>query len=850
MNFIKKLATSAMLFAFLFNANFALKESAYAQYTYTDYVDTVDYNIYTNPNVDTVTYGCEYYGSCNNTYPTQPTNTNYTYTDYTNPVDYNIYTNPNVDTVTYGCEYYGSCNTTYPQEPTYPQQPTYPTYPQQPVYPTYPQQPVYPTNPVYPVYPTQPVYPVQPAYPVSPVYPVQPVNPVYPVSPVTPITYTYYCNINGVTYHSQAEYNSYCRNVIPVTPVTPVQPISCTLEYRTCSNGQPIPRDPNCTWRQDLCPVTPVPVTYYCSINGQTYNSQEAYIANCINRVSLYCALNGQTYTSQQSYADGCRKYCSINGFYYGTQNEYDAYCRTPVVNLYCALNGQTYNSQSAYDAGCRNVNPTYYCAINGQTYSNISDYNNFCKNPNISLYCALNGNTYNSQDAYNTGCRLYCTYNGYYYNTQNEYNVSCRAPISLYCALNGSTYSSNESYAAGCKKYCSINGFYYGTQNEYDNYCKAPVTPVWYCTVNSRTYYSQNDYNNNCRNIVVNNHRVVTTIPTQITKTSARCNGVAMIVNNVNTTGYFEYGTSANLGYTTNSGNIGNQMSTQYSNLITNLKPNTTYYCRAVITNINGTYKGELMSFKTATEHVQYIPVVTAPKPKQVITYVKQNKVTKKVVTYVAPKTDKGGVDITCKDIEGNQSVIKNGQKLATVNFDKVSGEVIKGGIIDYKLSYKNTSDLTLSNVIVKVTAPKDMTFLDKNIGEYNAIENSITIEDARVKSGETVEKMIKMQVSDTVTAGKSLIVNSYLSYEVLDTKGSILKDEVTNYSVVTVADDVKVTANNTKVDTKNTTTGSIFPGTVLEWIAVIALFMILFILGRVIFKDTMGTKSEVNHH
>ena len=814
MNFTKKLATSAMLFAFLFNANFTLIESAYAQYTYTDYVDTVDYNIYTNPNVDTVTYGCEYYGSCNNTYLTQPANTNYTYTDYTNPVDYNIYTNPNVDTVTYGCEYYGSCNNTYP------------TYPNDTVYPTYPQQPVYPTNPVYPVYPTQPVYPVQPVSPVYPVYPVQPVNPVYPVNPVTPITYTYYCNINGVTYYSQAEYNAYCRNVTP-TP----QPVTyyCTINGQTYYSQEAY--NANCR-----APT----VSIYCAINGQYYNSQEAYNANCINRVSLYCALNGQTYTSQQAYADGCKKYCALNTYYYSTQSEYDAYCKAPTVNLYCALNGQTYNSQAAYDAGCRNVNPTYYCIINGQTYNNINDYNNYCKSPSISLYCALNGNTYNSQEAYNNGCRLYCSINGFYYNTQSEYNASCKAPISLYCALNGQTYNSNQAYADGCRKYCAINGFYYNTQNDFDNYCKAPVTPVWYCTVNSRTYYSQNDYNNNCRNIIVNNHRVVTTIPTQITKTSARCNGVAMIVNNVNTTGYFEYGTSANLGYTTNSGNIGNQMSTQYSNLINGLKSNTTYYCRAVITNTNGTYKGEIMSFRTGKEVVNYIPIVTAPKP---IKHVIKGK--------TVIKSDKGGIDITCKDIEGNQGVIKNGQKLATVNFDKISGEVTKGSIVDYKLSYKNTSDkLTLSNVIVKVTAPKDMTFLDKNIGEYNAIENSITIEDARVKSGETVEKIIKMQINDTVTAGKSLIVNSYLSYEVLDTKGGILKDEVTNYSVVTVTDDVKVSADNTKVDTKNTTTGSILPGTVLEWIAVIALFMILFILGRVIFKDIMGTKSEVNHH
>jgi hypothetical protein len=636
-------------------------------------------------------------------------------------------------------------------------------------------------------------------------------------------TPTFYCAINGQTYNSQFAYDINCKNSI--CNIGEVYFFSGLGSRCACPVGTIESRE-GLSYSQYKC-VNPVQTTYYCSINGQTYNSQEVYNANCINRASLYCSLNGQTYTSQQAYADGCKKYCSINRFYYATQNEFDNYCKAPVQTFYCTINGQTYNSQEAYNHSCVASVVTYFCTLNSQTY--------------------------NSQSAYNAGCRLYCTYNTYYYNTQNEYNNLCKAPISLYCALNGQTYSSNQAYANGCKKYCSINGFYYATQNEFDNYCKAPVTPVWYCTINTRTYYSQNDYNNNCRNIapVVVNHRVITTVPTQITKTSAKCNGVAMIANGVNTTGYFEYGTSANLGYNTNSGNIGNQSNTQYSNLITGLKSDTTYYCRAVMTNINGTYRGELMSFRTGKEVVNYIPVVTAPKPaapKKVTAIVKG----KKVVKYVAPKVDKGGIDITCKDIEGNQSVIKSGQKLAAVNFEKISGDIKKGSVVDYKLSYKNTSDkLTLSNVIVKVTAPKDMTFVDKSIGEYDAIENSLTIEDARVKSGETVEKIIKMQVADTVTANKSLIVNSYLSYEVLDTKGGILKDEVTNYSVLTVADNSKEVADDKmKADSKSATNGSIIPGTVLEWIAIIALIMVLFILGRVIFKDMMGTKSEVNHH
>ena len=729
-----------------------------------------------------MSYGCEYYGSCNNT--SYDYNYNYT-TDYNyDNTDYTGYTNNNVDTVSYGCEYYGSCNT-YTNDPVY-TDPIYndPVY-TQPIYndPVY----TYPTNPVYndPVY----TYPANPIYTTpSPIY-TYPTNPIYtnpapiyttpspiytyptPVTPSLPVI-NLYCSINGQTYHSQSDFNNYCK----------------APEVRI-----------------------------YCAINGQYYNSQATYDANCKNVVNLYCALNGQTYNSQQSYADGCKKYCSINGYYYNSQSDFNNYCKAPVVNIYCSINGQYYSSQSAYDAYCKNT----------QTW-----------------YCSLNGSTYNTQDSYNTGCRLYCTYNGYYYNTQNEFNNICKAPTTMYCALNGQTYSTNQSYADGCKKYCSINGYYYTTENEYSNYCKTVTAPTWYCTVNSRTYYSQNDYNNYCRNIITINHRVVTTVPTQIMQNSAKCNGVAMIANGVNTNGYFEYGATQSLGHNTNSGNIGNQMNTQYSSLITNLKPNTLYYCRAVIVNANGTYKGELMSFRTASDYVKYIPVVTAPKPKQVVTYVKS----KKVITYVAPKSDKGGIDITCQDVDGNKDIIKSGEKLATVRIEAISNQITKGGVVDYKVTYKNTSELTLSNVIAKITAPKDMTFVDKNIGEYDAIENSITIEDARVRTGETVEKIIKLKVDDNATAGKSLVLNSYLSYEVLDTKGKTLKDEVTAYVISTVTDTNKDSNTKTNDIEKSSKSISVLPSTLLEWVAILALIMILFVLGRVILRDVKGLGSNDN--
>ena len=84
-NFIKKLGTAVILSAFLFNANFNAIEVAFAQYSYENYTEPVDYNNYTNPNTNYVVSGCEYYGNCYNNNPVynQPT---YAYPIYDQPV--------------------------------------------------------------------------------------------------------------------------------------------------------------------------------------------------------------------------------------------------------------------------------------------------------------------------------------------------------------------------------------------------------------------------------------------------------------------------------------------------------------------------------------------------------------------------------------------------------------------------------------------------------------------------------------------------------------------------------------------------------------------------------------------
>jgi hypothetical protein len=94
----------------------------------------------------------------------------------------------------------------------------------------------------------------------------------------------------------------------------------------------------------------------------------------------------------------------------------------------------------------------------------------------------------------------------------------------------------------------------------------------------------------------------VTTGEATSATASSVTLNGTVN-PNGVNTTSYFQYGTSAGYGSTTTSTNIGSGTShVPVSVAIANLTPNTTYHYRIVATNSAGTSYGDDQTFTTSS--------------------------------------------------------------------------------------------------------------------------------------------------------------------------------------------------------------------------------------------------------
>lgn len=334
-------------------------------------------------------------------------------------------------------------------------------------------------------------------------------------------------------------------------------------------------------------------------------------------------------------------------------------------------------------------------------------------------------------------------------------------------------------------------------------------------------------------------NHQVVTTSPTQIANSSARCNAVADVVNRVNTTGYFEYGDTPSLGKSTNSGNIGYGDNIYYANSIINLEPGTKYYCRAVIVNKDGVYKGDIVSFVTNKNKKVYASTLIEE-------VYKKEAVSTPVKKGVVKKVEQKKVEVTCKDVEGNTDKLESGEKFLDMRLENISGYISRGEISDYRLEYKNRSNLNLENVVIKVNVPEGMTFVSASEGTES--NDEIILEINTLKANESKVINIKLKGESNLVVGKNIIVQANSAYEMLDENGEQISDESSVYSISTVTDKIVNINSKTSKETETFWSGWLF-----KFLLSILLLVILFILGRNIYKKIIHKRHAdriLGHH
>lgn len=343
---------------------------------------------------------------------------------------------------------------------------------------------------------------------------------------------------------------------------------------------------------------------------------------------------------------------------------------------------------------------------------------------------------------------------------------------------------------------------------------------------------------------IVVNTHRVVTTPVTSITDKSARCNGVAIISNNKNSNGWFEYGITPQLGNMTSSGYIGSASNVTFAGPLSGLKPNTKYYCRAAMSNADGTWRGDIVEFVTASTPIKYIET-----PKPIVTKNSTNKKSDiEKITYTS-------TTYTCKDNAGGAVEIKSGEKLMTVNIIRDGNSIDTNKNTDVKIEYKNTSKINLNDVVVKVAIPDDIEVVSTSQGKYDSTLKEVYLNISELVSGQSGVILLTVKAKDNSQNAKTIVLTAYANYFLTTSSGDAYKDETSTYVIYQIVNDgsaLKDTSNLTSnnINKKIVTTNSSFlPNTFLGWISLIVILFILVIVGRTLWSVWKSKASGAHH-
>ncbi len=329
---------------------------------------------------------------------------------------------------------------------------------------------------------------------------------------------------------------------------------------------------------------------------------------------------------------------------------------------------------------------------------------------------------------------------------------------------------------------------------------------------------------NSNCSIASTGAHKVNTTHVSNISNTSAVCNALANIYAGMPSYGWIEWGTSEkNLNNKTSMQYIGRESVVSYSAPLTGLTPNTLYYCRAVLANNNGTYRGEALPIMTKGQEIKY----ATAKVEKVTTKNNVKKVTVTTPTYA------------CKDEYGNKATVKGGEKMLTLSIDKSVLSYSKGDKVNYTINYKNTSKVAVKNVELKISLPKEIINIQASKGEIKGNDIILKSDEIGPKSEGVI--VINGEVG-TLTEGRNVTVAGILAYDIPSKDN--LRDEVSaiNVGIVKVGDTAPTSAEG---KAKVKTNDSFLPNTLIEWsILIIIIFMV--IIGFRAWK----AKKEDDHH
>jgi len=315
----------------------------------------------------------------------------------------------------------------------------------------------------------------------------------------------------------------------------------------------------------------------------------------------------------------------------------------------------------------------------------------------------------------------------------------------------------------------------------------------------NILSFRTESDYEDNACDYGTCTPTAVTIMVSNVGQSSARLNGLGLVNNNVYTTGYFEYGTTQALGSVTINKNIGSTQSNPFYESLFNLVSGRIYYYQAVVINQYGTSRGDIVSFRTTSPTV----------------YIDTNTNTNTVYRNTTVVTNTNNTAGTSRP------------SLVLLNVSRDGETIRRGDIIEYVVNYKNVSSKNLRDVVLRISIPKELEFMEASRGYFSTENSTVVANIGNLDSQEEGSVNVRVQVTTDTEVGKIVVVTANLAYTIIDNSA---QEEVFAYSKNTIGDREVVQQGALAFLFGD----GFLPNTLLGWLLIILLIVLLILAVR----------------
>ncbi len=357
------------------------------------------------------------------------------------------------------------------------------------------------------------------------------------------------------------------------------------------------------------------------------------------------------------------------------------------------------------------------------------------------------------------------CTDRG---NTSGNYNYS------LYSLPTGSYEYRAYAYNSAGERKGSWESFYINRRD----------TDIYYPPVDTRTYPG-----------------ATTLVPVTVGNTYATLDGYYQ-ANGCNTNTWFEYGPNQNsLIYRTAEVSRGTG-SGSASQSLTGLVENTAYYYKVVARNCYGTTSGSVRYFVT-TGTVNNVNTV-----------------------YVTPKT------VTNRTVVSNTNtnqVIGTGIRgnFIKLMIDNSRTSIRKNDQVTYEVNWENVSSVTLNDLVLEVSFPKELTIVDSSRGDIDRSANAVYLNIDRLDSKEEGRMLIMTRMKSSVLNDAPLVARAIMAFE------NPTLDGAQENAIAYDADNYDATGDSSVLGASIFGLGFL-PGNLVGWLIIFLIILLIIIAAR----------------